>query len=64
MVVQQESTKRAAMEQRLHSQLLLQNENMVAMELKNVYGRVPFISLENIHMKEQVNFVCVEVASF
>jgi hypothetical protein len=34
MVMQQESTKRAVMEQRLHSQLLLQNESMVAMELK------------------------------
>lgn len=33
-VLQQESTKRSALEQRLHSQLLLQNEFMVAMELK------------------------------
>lgn len=34
MVVQQESVKRTALEQRLHSHLLLQNEIMVAMELK------------------------------
>ena len=33
-VLQQESHKRSALEQRLHSQLLLQNEFMVAMELK------------------------------
>jgi hypothetical protein len=34
MVMQHESAKRIALEQRLHSQLLLQNETMVAMELK------------------------------
>jgi hypothetical protein len=33
-VLQQESAKRSALEHRLHSQLLLQNEFMVAMELK------------------------------
>jgi len=33
-VLQEESTRRASMEQRFHSQLLLQNEYMVAMELK------------------------------
>jgi len=33
-VVQQEQTKRTALEARLHSQLLLQSESMVAMELK------------------------------
>lgn len=33
-VLQQESAKRSAVDQRLHSQLLLQNETMVAMELK------------------------------
>lgn len=33
-VMQQEGTKRTALEQRLHSQILLQNERMVAMELK------------------------------
>ena len=32
--MQQESAKRSALEQRLHSHLLLQNETMVAMELK------------------------------
>jgi len=33
-VIQQEQTKRTALEARLHSQLLLQSESMVAMELK------------------------------
>ena len=33
-VMQQESAKRTALEHRLHSQILLQNERMVAMELK------------------------------
>lgn len=33
-VMHQESAKRNALEQRLHSQMLLQNERMVAMELK------------------------------
>jgi len=33
-IVQQEQTKRTALEARLHSQLLLQSESMVAMELK------------------------------
>lgn len=33
-VIQQETTKRMSLEQRLHSQLLLQSETMVAMELK------------------------------
>ncbi|CAB9513840.1 expressed unknown protein [Seminavis robusta] len=33
-VMQQESSKRTALEQRLHSQILLQNEFMVAMETK------------------------------
>jgi hypothetical protein len=33
-VMQQESARRNALEHRLHSQLLLQNEHMVAMELK------------------------------
>ena len=32
--MQQESAKRSALEQRLHAHLLLQNETMVAMELK------------------------------
>jgi hypothetical protein len=34
MVLQHESSKRLASEQRLHSQLLLQSETMVVMELK------------------------------
>jgi hypothetical protein len=34
VVMQQESAKRTSLEQRLHSHLLLQNETMVAMELK------------------------------
>jgi hypothetical protein len=34
LVLQLESAKRLALEQRLHSQLLLQSETMVAMELK------------------------------
>jgi hypothetical protein len=34
MVMQHESAKRIALEKRLNSQLLLQNETMVAMELK------------------------------
>jgi len=33
-ILQQESAKRTALEQRLHAQLLLQNESMIAMELK------------------------------
>jgi hypothetical protein len=33
-ILQQESAKRTDLEQRLHSQLLLQSETMVAMELK------------------------------
>ena len=33
-VIQSETSRRAALESRLHAQLLLQNENMIAMEMK------------------------------
>jgi len=56
-IVQQEQAKRTALETRLHSQLLLQSESMVAMELKLLRLEAKVANRDSRRQRRQPNVV-------